>query len=34
MTLPEIIRLIEAEKEKGYSLEQIIDLLKRIADKS
>lgn len=34
MTLPEIIRLIEAEKEKGYSLEEIIELLKRIADKS
>ena len=34
MTLTEVIRLIEVEKEKGYTLEEIIALLKRIADKS
>lgn len=34
MTLVETINLIEALKEKGYTLEEITTILKRIANKS
>lgn len=34
MTLTEALRLIDALKEEGYTLEQIEQILKHIADKS